>query len=197
MGDVIRRLEWDDVGFDVASLIYNNGPVVPPYLFGDFEKALPTLVALCRLEKNTFSYRNILGFFKGGKIRGLLVGYNPRKIDVGGEFQDYSSVFSKRDFMLFRMKTTPISILGIRNMCGFYIQNLSVEKSHRGIGIGSALIDSVSKYLRNGGADSIHLHVSLKNKKAQKLYLRSGFSVVKTMRIPLTEVGVQQMTKTA
>jgi ribosomal protein S18 acetylase RimI-like enzyme len=65
-----------------------------------------------------------------------------------------------------------------------WIYHLAVTKSHRGRGIGSALLTAAEERLRQVGAGQINLAVYEQNGKAQALYLRCGYELigVKVMR---------------
>lgn len=57
-----------------------------------------------------------------------------------------------------------------------YLSHLSVLPHWRGRGIGSRLLHEMEIRFRRSGCDQIAVHVFSPNKKAQRLYIRHGFS---------------------
>jgi ribosomal-protein-alanine acetyltransferase len=60
------------------------------------------------------------------------------------------------------------------------IQNIAVVESHRGRGIGAALLDAVLEWAVDQGASAIMLEVRADNVVAQSLYASRGFAVIAT-----------------
>ena len=60
------------------------------------------------------------------------------------------------------------------------IQNIAVVESHRGRGIGAALLDAVLEWAVDQGASAIMLEVRADNVVAQSLYASRGFEVIAT-----------------
>ncbi len=60
------------------------------------------------------------------------------------------------------------------------IQTLAVAASHRGHGIGAALLDELLERTATGGATHMMLEVRADNPVAQSLYQRRGFTVIAT-----------------
>lgn len=61
------------------------------------------------------------------------------------------------------------------------IQNVGVTMSHRGHGIGSALLTQSLIGFRNVGCQRVQLEVTVQNKGAVRLYERLGFKRVETL----------------
>ena len=59
----------------------------------------------------------------------------------------------------------------------FYLQAMIVDKEHRGLGIGSTLIDSIEDRARAAGSTRLSLDVSTRNEGARRLYERRGMTV--------------------
>lgn len=58
-----------------------------------------------------------------------------------------------------------------------HLVSMWVEPSHRGLGIGGRLIETVVAWVRAGGAERIGLWVTRSNRAAAALYARAGFAV--------------------
>jgi|GEM_PF-1353386 len=59
---------------------------------------------------------------------------------------------------------------------GGYVSYIAVRASHRGLGIGSLLIEETAKALIMHGKEFMRLHVSVKDKGAQSFYAARGFT---------------------
>ena len=59
----------------------------------------------------------------------------------------------------------------------FVLSGLAVDPRHRGSGIGTGLVEQVSRHARANGYDRLTLHVWADNEPAQRLYRRAGFTV--------------------
>lgn len=55
------------------------------------------------------------------------------------------------------------------------IADLAVSPAHRGKGVGTALIDALSRVARYAGYDSVEISVMRGNSRARALYERLGF----------------------
>lgn len=61
------------------------------------------------------------------------------------------------------------------------IQNIGIHPDFRGLGLGSALIDSALKGFKQVGCRCVHLEVTVQNTAAIRLYERLGFRRVETL----------------
>lgn len=61
------------------------------------------------------------------------------------------------------------------------IQNLGIVPQHRGLGLGTLLVDRSLKGFRRAGLRRAYLEVTAQNKCAIKLYERMGFSKARTL----------------
>lgn len=60
--------------------------------------------------------------------------------------------------------------------CDGHLLALAVDRMHRGLGIGSALLKSVHDAMLRSGALRLHLEVRADNPQAQAFYTRHGFA---------------------
>ena len=58
-----------------------------------------------------------------------------------------------------------------------YLDDFSVEGSHRNMGIGTRLLSAAETYAKENGVSAVLLHVEKKNPRAFKLYRRAGYTV--------------------
>jgi ribosomal-protein-alanine acetyltransferase len=73
------------------------------------------------------------------------------------------------------------------------IQNIAVVESHRGRGIGAALLDAVLEWAVDQGASAIMLEVRADNVVAQSLYASRGFEVIATRAKYYQPAGVDAL----
>lgn len=69
------------------------------------------------------------------------------------------------------------SVTALQDWDSLVLNSLAVDPRHRGRGIGSGLIEQVSRHARANGYDRLTLHVWADNEPAQRLYRRAGFTV--------------------
>lgn len=74
------------------------------------------------------------------------------------------------------------TIQGVHDQSGLgAIQNIGVLPTHRGHGLGTALIHRSLLGFREAGLERVYLEVTAQNAAAVRLYLRLGFKKVKTV----------------
>ncbi|WP_257098838.1 GNAT family N-acetyltransferase [Pseudovibrio flavus] len=64
-----------------------------------------------------------------------------------------------------------------------YVYTIAVDPAHSGQGIGSQLFDALEAYADEQLIDCLQLKVTTTNVRAQALYQRRGYSIVKTINI--------------
>jgi ribosomal-protein-alanine acetyltransferase len=73
------------------------------------------------------------------------------------------------------------------------IQNIAVVESHRGRGIGAALLDALVEWAVDRGTTAIMLEVRDDNPVAQSLYASRGFAVIATRAKYYQPAGVDAL----
>ena len=76
---------------------------------------------------------------------------------------------------------------------GFCVDNIAVDPSHQGIGVGKALLEHAEVAARNAGFDSIYLYTHERMTENLALYSRIGY--VEYDRRPLGEAGLVYLRK--
>lgn len=190
---MIRQLTESDDLNKVAELIYKTDDLLFPYLFGKQSKGIPKIIGLIKLDNNSFSYKNIICCVDDG-VEGILIGYDPSDIDKHLESEDYRKVFKSFDLIRLGLKMLPVkSIMDKKDIAGLYIQNICVDKCHRGKGIGSSLIDYYLEAAKRKNYQSVYLDVAFNNEKAKSLYERKGFTTVNKNKISFLKDGFYRM----
>ena len=179
---MIRPITLRDDLTHIASLIYATDPFLFPYIFGKSPLGEPRIEALIALEANSFSYRMIRGYFDSeGVCQGVYIAYNKKN---KSNDRDFSAVFKGLRGLWLALKLLPIAHLlnpPITNT--YYLQNISVNESSRGQGIGRALLADFYDQAKKKGHASVSLDVSLDNPGALRLYVSEGFQRIKKRKI--------------
>ena len=193
---MIRPLQLDDDLDKVAELIFDTDLHAFSMLFGKREVAIPKLKKLIAMDHNRLCHRHTLVYLEDDEIIGILIGYDPEQTDMKKERRDYLNALSTFDAIMIGIKYFFIEfIISTDGLKGLYIQNISINPSHRGKGIGSKLIDHYIKLAIERKIPALWLDVTLSNDGARKLYARIGFKVVETTKIPLINDGAHRMKK--
>ena len=175
----IRMMQAHDDATQVAELIYATDATLFPLLFGKRQKAVKNLVKLIKLENNSFSHKQIAVYDDQG-IKGIIIFYTSSELHGDQEFNDFIKAFNLFD--LLRLLACSILLFPILNHThtqGVYIQNICVDGSMRGKGIGTQLIHYVHARYLSSVERHIYLDVAIDNEKARKLYERENFVLVK------------------
>jgi len=96
-------------------------------------------------------------------------------------YYDYSQIKDKiKDIFLYLQNG---GIIGAVSCYENELDDLIVEKSFQGQGIGQKLLLWGINHIKEQGYEEIILHVAEWNQNAVKLYLKNGFSIVKRERV--------------
>ena len=96
-------------------------------------------------------------------------------------YYDYSQIKDKiKDIFLYLQNG---AIIGAVSCYENELDDLIVEKSFQGQGIGQKLLFWGINHIKEQGYEEIILHVAEWNQNAVKLYLKNGFSIVKRERV--------------
>lgn len=193
---IIRFAAKSDDILKISNLIFETDAIIP-FLFGKRNLALLKIKALIEKEDNAFSYKNILLYLnETNSIRGVLLFYAPQQKNQKSENEDYFQVFSTFELIKLWLKSLILnSIFDKSEIDGIYIQNICVDSSARGEGIGTKLILHIEKYAKKSGYTSLWLDVSFENPKAKKLYEKLGFTLESKHRILFSKNGFFRMKK--
>lgn len=181
----------------IASIIYQADDFVFPFLFGNDKKGVNNIAKLVNLDSNSFSHKYIQTHTKNDEVLGIVNFYPPKEINKTLENKDFQQAFPHFQGILLGIKSLLfLRILNTSEIDGMYIQTLAVDKSSRGKGIGTKLLNNAIESAKENGYESIWLDVEIKNKRAKKLYKKFGFKEVSKKRIfPFVNLGVYRMKK--
>jgi GNAT superfamily N-acetyltransferase len=90
--------------------------------------------------------------------------------------ENYTEVIAKRQVTLAESDGTIVGVIVlVVNDEGFLIDNVAVHPSHRGKGLGKALLEFAEAEARRAGFDSIYLYTHEKMAENLALYSRIGY----------------------
>lgn len=193
---MIRFATLQDERLQLARLVYETDNIIS-YLFGSPKVALLKIKALIERDDNVFSHKNILVYEDESQtIKGILLFYAPQQKNKNRENVAYSQVFSPLELLKLWFKSIFLkSIENKSEVDGLYIQNISVEASARGEGIGTKLINHTEEWASKQGFNSLWLDVAFDNPKAKRLYEKQGFFEVSKHHILFSKSGFFRMRK--
>ena len=96
-------------------------------------------------------------------------------------YSDYSQFKDKRKDTFVYLQNG--AVIGAVSCYGNELDDLIVEKSHQGQGIGQKLLFWGMNHIKEQGYEEIILHVAEWNQNAVKLYLKNGFYIQKRERV--------------
>lgn len=91
----------------------------------------------------------------------------------------FKDMLTVSDVWLDRLSNSIIAFLLVSQRArGSYLWSVAVYPEYRGLGVGSALIETAKEYLKSRGEQRWGLHVHVNN-PAQKLYFDQGFRAIR------------------
>lgn len=197
MNTVINFANSSDNSYEIARLIFETDNIIP-FIFGERTVAIPKIKDLVERTDNAFSFQNVLVYKSSeDEIKGLLLFYAPKNLDKKLENQAFTKVFSTRELIVIWFKSLFLKSMNDKSeIDGIYIQNISVDSSSRGEGIGTKLMNYVEEYSIKQFIHSLWLDVAFDNPKAKKLYERQGFIEMSRHKIMFSNNGFYRMKKT-
>ena len=99
------------------------------------------------------------------------IGFAPRPM-----LDDYAQVIRNKRVTVAESRGTIVGVVVLDvDDEGFVVDNVAVEPSHRGAGVGRALLEFAEAAARSAGFDSIYLYTHEKMTENIALYLRIGY----------------------
>ncbi|MBD3107553.1 GNAT family N-acetyltransferase [Bacillus sp. AGMB 02131] len=144
-----------------------------PLLEKIHKDTLTNMIAEAFLDPNyRYSYKHGLVYEVDGEIAGVIYGY-PAEVEqlIDQPFQDIllKNGYHPEEILFVDRETFPNE---------WYIDSLVVKDTHRGLGIGSLLIEEMSRLAKSEGYQTVGLNVDLANPKAKELYSKLQFKKV-------------------
>ena len=193
----IRTASPNDNG-DISQLMYSSGIELYDFIFKTSDKTAIDFIHYEFLSGQGFcGYPNVTvavndqrvvatGCFFDGKIFNNLVWGTVKNI-----FSFYGPI--KAFSVLARTRHTS-SVMRTPKKTEIYLSNFGVDPNLRGTGIGSKMIEHQRNIAEKDGYDTLSLDVADNNPRAESLYTRLGFTIVrekvfpkKAANIPLTK----------
>jgi FAD/FMN-containing dehydrogenase/ribosomal protein S18 acetylase RimI-like enzyme/SAM-dependent methyltransferase len=163
----------------LATLIYESSHELLDFMFGGRARAEAALARLLKRPGGHFGHQFARVMLADGEVAGVVLGYDRKELS-GEELRGALNTF----------RATPASrwphLLGSvgRALSGyvpppspdaFYINNIAVDGSKRGMGLGGKLLQQVVESSRAKGYRCIELDVTAPNEGAIAFYRKHGF----------------------
>ena len=183
----------------VADLIYETEPELFSLLFGSpKEKAVERIKKVVVAGGSSFGHEHISLAVDSGDILGLTVGYRSKDINKEGERNKLSSILGFFGVVrLWFVDVLIVSRLLTQQLKDneWYISNICVEKSKRGKGVGSFILEQIILLARSKGCNRLILDVSEDNAAAVHVYKNLGFVEKKQRSSWLWKTTILKMEK--
>ena len=146
-----------------------------------FGKRLGEIVSNAYCQPNhDMSYETVLFAEADGEIVGMVAGYSAEAYrgfdkDVIDRVAGRSRL---RVWLIFLLISRMMRFMHTFADGDFYVAFLAVDETHRGKGIGTRLLGALEKRARSSSATQLALDVERKNKAAQSVYERYGFTTI-------------------
>jgi ribosomal protein S18 acetylase RimI-like enzyme len=185
MQDVVLRPARPDDALLAAPLMYSSGPKAFDFVFAEGKEGgtLDFLFWAFQRDDVMFSYRHHWVAEVDGKVLGLMGNFTKQsaartQLANGIQMIRYLGL-AKGLKALMRGLTFEIRLVKPPLADCLNISHVGVAAESRGMGLGSKLIDHAEKQARIQGFKKISLDVSVINPRAQQLYERLSFKVLK------------------
>ena len=147
-----------------------------------FGKRFEEIVSQVYLKPNhDLSYETAIFAEVDGDIVGMVSGYTAEQ-----HRQFHKDVLNQvagrtmlRISFFFALLSSMMRFLHTYSTGDFYVEFLAVDEAHRGQGIGFALMKAIEDHARTCGATQLALDAARRNKGAQRLYERIGFTAIR------------------
>ncbi len=189
----IRTASPDDNG-DISQLMYSSGIELYDFIFKTSDKTAIDFIHYEFLSGQGFcGYNNVTVaisdnrviatgcFFDGNIVNNLIWG------TVKNIFSFYGPI--KAITMLAKMRHTS-SVMRVPKKNEIYLSNFGVDTNLRGTGIGSKLIEHQRIIATENGYKVLSLDVADNNPRAESLYSRLGFKVVREKVFPKENANI-------
>ena len=164
-----------------------------------FGKRFEEIVSKVYLEPNhDLSYETALFAEVEGHIVGMASGYTAEQYrqfrkDVLNQVAGRAML---RISFFFTLLSSMMRFLHTYDVGDFYVEFLAVDEACRGQGIGFKLMQAIEDRARACGATQLAIDVARRNKGAQRLYERIGFTTIKRWpKTRLVRSNILRMTK--
>lgn len=164
-----------------------------------FGKRFEEIVSKVYLEPNhDLSYETALFAEVAGRIVGMVSGYTAEQYQhFSKDALSRASGRSRfRISFIFALIAPMMRFLHTYDDGDYYVEFLAVDSAFGGQGIGSSLLQAIEDRAQASGATQLSIDVAARNTRAQRLYKRIGFTVIR--RWPCTRwlrANILRMTK--
>lgn len=180
---------WGELIPETAALMYASGPDYFDLLFGSREGALARLGCWIGRTSSGFGFDRVTLALAKSQVAGIALHLSGKEL-LDRQRADMLNLLKESDPSQ-RAKLSQKAEI-IRAMTPavqpweYYLRSLSVDESHRGKGLGAALLKNVFAAGLALGLHWFRLDVRSDNAVAIKLYRSAGFEISQSFKVPQT-----------
>ncbi|MBS3956206.1 MAG: GNAT family N-acetyltransferase [Clostridiales bacterium] len=165
----------------VARLIYQADPSLMRFVLGAEDEAVPVLTALVEMEHNDYSGRYVrCAVDETGEVVGIAAGLTgaERRAATRLRGREWGRALGARRMLRAMRWGSKLESVATTEVADdeFYLSALTVDERHRGGGVGSALLSSVT-----AEHPVVITDVNITKNDALRFYRRHGFEVEREM----------------
>lgn len=191
--DTSARTDISDITFppvssiqagDMAPLIYDSSHELLSFMFINRERAEAILTRLLTYSGGHFGNKFATLIELNGKVIGVEIGYSRLQLEsqdlIGALNMFRASPIRLWPHIVGKVRKALDGYVPLPSSNAYYINNIAVDSSVRGSGVGRLLLEYVINKARKEGFCCVELDVTESNSNAIKFYERNGFRYVST-----------------
>lgn len=168
----------------LAPLVYDSSHELLGFMFGDRDGAESALAKLLRRPKGQFGHSFATMMLADGELVGVELGYDAEQL-AAQELPGVLNMFHAMPVSRWLHLVGPVN----RALAGYvpppsddayYINNIAVDSTRRGLGLGRSFLDYVVATAKSRGYRCLELDVTEANEGGIRFYERYGFRTVST-----------------
>lgn len=168
-----------------AALLYQTSYNLMDFMFRDQQVAIEVLKKLFQKSHGTFSHVFSSGMVdENNKLIAIIIGYTATQAKDDELLGNLNFLLNSPISLWWHITTTVRKVLNQylipQTPNSYYVNNLAVDQSLRGQGIGTLMIEQIISKAKLLNCDSIEFDVTKTNEKAVKLYNKLGFKTITT-----------------
>ncbi|MEM7500383.1 MAG: GNAT family N-acetyltransferase [Pseudomonadota bacterium] len=180
--DLQFQLARSEHAKDIAPLVYESSHELLDFMFGGRSGAEAGLTTLLRKSDGHFGHRFATLMLLGDEVVGVELGYDRQQL-AGQEFAGALNMLramplTRWPHLTVRVNQALAGYVMPPAADAYYINNIAVDSSKRGMGLGRRFLDHIADRARRNGYRCVELDVTDINEGGIRFYERYGFRKV-------------------
>ena len=171
---------------ELAPLIYDSSHELLDFMFGNRAQAERALAKLIARPNGHFSYRFVTRLMVGDELCGAELGYGTKQLaaeETAGALNMLRAMpFTRWPHLMVSVNRALDGYVAPPSPGAYYINNIAVDGTQRGRGLGKAFLDHVMQEAEQDGYRCIELDVTDINEGGIRFYERYGFHCISESR---------------